>query len=239
MYTLGAYQFIGRAEHSLTRLSLLNRYPTHPIQKEVPARAPTRQSGKAFATTSDTSLDSSGKWDTTQDPDHYIPGCSDFKSTNSATFGVSTVSNAVTSCPDTSALSGVPYNVFSGGDLNPNIYDIFCEDIDGTVNTSTVVDSLGNPQTDSSNTRKFKRTPPANASGYSTFDFKLSWTNDGAENDGCGQTVESCRDAFANLTESPCGHQGGEQDILTAAGSISLLGCGTYSFLITGPDVTT
>ena len=272
---------MGRAEHSLTRPSSLHRYPKNPIQKEVPVRAPTRQNGKAFATTSDTPLDSSGlwktttssgswntttssgswntttssgtwnnttsdtllnssgTWNTTQTPDRYIPGCSDFKTTNSATFGVSTVSNATTSCPDTSALSGVPYNVFSGGDLNPNIYDNFCKDIDGTVNTSTTVDSSGNPRTNSSGMRKFKRTPPANASSYSTFEFKLSWTNDGAENDGCGQTVESCRDAFANLTESSCGHQGGQQDILTAAGSINLPGCGTYSYLITGPDVPT
>ena len=234
---LGPYRLVGRAEHSLTRLFYLHRYPTDPVQNEVPVRAPTRKNGKPFATTSDPPLDNSGDWNTTQDPGHYIPGCSDFKSTDSATFGASTVNNdAVTSCPDTNSLSGVPYNVFSGGDLNPNIFDTFCEEIDGTVNSNGVFDSSGNPVTGSS--RKYKRTPPPNASTYKSYNFKLSWTNDGAENDGCGQTVESCREAFAKLANSPCGHQGGEQETLTTAGSISLPGCGTYSYLISGPDVS-
>lgn len=49
--------------------------------------------------------------------------------------------------------------------------------------------------------------------------------------------MESCVLAFQNLANSPCGHQGGDQNVMTAAGKFDIPNCGTYSYTITGPDV--
>ena len=54
------------------------------------------------------------------------------------------VDGATTECPDTDTLSGVMVNVFDGQGTNPNIYDKFCENVDGTVNSRWVVDTHGN-----------------------------------------------------------------------------------------------
>lgn len=97
------------------------------------------------------------------------------------------------------------YNVFYGLEKTPNIYDNFCQNIDGTVNFKSVFDP--DRVAASSSAR-----PPPDPDSYDTFNFELGWEkNDTAQ--GCGQTVESCRNAFAKLVNSPCGHQGGQQNI--------------------------
>ena len=129
--------------------------------------------------------------------------------------------------------------MFHSGDQKPNIYDKFCQDIDGTTNSKRVVDAHGRPRDVApapSRRAKLKRTPPPAPDKYGSFAFELSWAKDDA-NRGCGQTVESCRAAFAKLADSPCGHQAGEQNALTAAGKITLKECGSYAYRITGPDV--
>ena len=144
--------------------------------------------------------------------------------------------DAATECPNTNALSGVMYNVFYGQGKTLNVYDNFCQDIEGTTNSKWVVDAHGNQREPEPSRSKLKRTPPPNPDSYDTFNFELGWEKNDA-NQGCGQTVQSCRNAFAKLANSPCGHQGGQQNILTSAGKMTLPNCGSYSYLITGPDV--
>ena len=81
---------------------------------------------------------------TTDDNLIYIPGCADHPVQYSPTFGGSTVNGATTECPNTNALSGVIVNVFDGQGTNPNIYDKFCENRDGTVNSRWFIDAYGN-----------------------------------------------------------------------------------------------
>ena len=54
---------------------------------------------------------------------------------------------------------------------------------------------------------------PPNPDFYHTFNFELDWVTNDA-NQGCGQTVESYRNAFAIVANSSCGHQGSEQNTL-------------------------
>lgn len=44
-----------------------------------------------------------------------------------------------------------------------------------------------------------------------------------------------CKSAFQQLAESPCDHQGGEQNVMTTTASLSV-GCGTFSYNISGPS---
>ena len=238
-YNLGARQVINRIEHTLTWLSLSYSYPAEPVvpSSRKPTQAPRGGDGRTFSADDDGSIDPDDSWDLTNDEEHYVPGCEDHPIHSSSTFGATTVNNdASTECPDTNALSGVLYNVFYGQGKTLNIYDHFCQDIDGTVNSKRVVDALGNQRDPAPSGQKLKRTPPPDPKSYDTFNFELSWEKNDATQ-GCGQTVESCRNAFSRLANSPCGHQGGTQNVLTAAGKITLPNCGSYSYLITGPDV--
>lgn len=175
--------------------------------------------------------------------EHLIPGCQDHPIQDSAAFGTSTINNDVhPSCPDTNALSGIPYNVFYGGDMTENgkyqtnVFDGFCMAIDGTTNSAWTVDAHGK-RTDGKKMLLKKRTPPPNPDTYKTFSFKLSWTKENNDNNGCGQTALGCYEAFAKIIDSPCGHQGGESNVITAKASLSLPICGTYAYEVTGPDV--
>jgi hypothetical protein len=51
-----------------------------------------------------------------------------------------------------------------------------------------------------------------------------------------GSCNTDCNDAYSSIADSPCGHQGGEQNGMTASASLDV-GCGSYSYKITGPDV--
>ena len=169
-----------------------------------------------------------------------------FQST--ATFGASTVNDGAQTDCDANSLSGVNYNDLYGQSENinnPNVYDNFCKGIDGTMNGYWFADSHGNKISDPVSVattprrsivrsilrRLLRRTPPLDATDQSTsaFTVGLTWTK-GDAGDGCGQTVESCRAAFAKLAGSPCGHQGGRRNSMTTEAKITLSQCGAYSY---------
>ncbi|KAL8747440.1 MAG: hypothetical protein Q9190_000701 [Brigantiaea leucoxantha] len=218
-------------------------YPSDPVEARKPTQAPRRGDGKTFSVSDDSSVDTNDDVDETAD-EHLIPGCQDHPIQDSATFGDLTVNqDAQPSCPDKDALSGVPYNVFYGGDQTENgdywtnVFDDFCMAIDGTVNTNWTVDAHGKQNNSNKTMMMKKRTPPPDPDHYDTFSFHLAWAKDNNENNGCGQTALSCYEAFAKIIDSPCGHQGGESNVITAAASLTLPDCGTYSYEVTGPDV--
>jgi hypothetical protein len=138
--------------------------------------------------------------------DHWTPGCPDHPYIASDLFGVSSLSPSHPQCDDKNALSGVPYNVFHG--QPGNVYDKFCFNLDTTANLKWTVDAHGE-QYHEQGKGISKRTPPPDPNAYSKFNFELNWETNQA-NRGCGQNIESCRDAFAKIADSPCGHQGGK-----------------------------
>ena len=193
-----------------------------------PSKAPTDGDGKTFASSADDlsaeadTDDQSHTDDTNQN--HQVPACEDHPVQGTATFGASTVNDGAQTDCDTNSLSGVFYNEFYGQGENinnPNVYYNFCKGIDGTINGYWFADSHGNKISDPVGIattprrsmvrrilrRLLRRTPPLDATDQSTsaFTVELTWTKDDA-GDGCGQTAESCRAAFAKLAESPCGH---------------------------------
>lgn len=218
----------------------VGNYPTNPVENRRPVRAPKRGDGKQFATSSDdeegnnhdtATYDENADIGTTSD-NHYIPGCVDHASINSDTFGESSVDPVRPKC-DTDALSGVPFNVFHD---KTNVYDRFCFALDSTKSLKWTVDAHGAQRQKKKRTAK-KRTPPPNPDNYGSYNFELSWEVTDAGNQGCGQNVISCRDAFAKMADSPCGHQGGEQNGMTASAALEIPQCGTYSYKITGDRV--
>lgn len=134
-------------------------------------------------------------------------------------------------CDDKDSLSAVPYNVFSGQDTG--VYAQFCFKFHTWEQNGWTVDSRGNPISVAG--QKMKRTPPLNPSTYDSYKFHLEWTPDTTAS-MCTQTVDDCLQAFHLLSESPCGHQGGEQNVITSAGNFTIPGCGAYSYNITGPS---
>lgn len=144
-------------------------------------------------------------------------------------------SGPVPGCPDRSdapgsmqaacggaPLSGVPFNVFSSD--SGNVYSGFCNAVNAnTANAlSWNISSTGQQKT---NTRK--RTPPPNPSAYTNYNFALDW-EPSSEPTNCSA---SCNDAYAYLTNSPCGNQGGEQNIMALTGNIDVT-CGVYTYAI-------
>lgn len=130
---------------------------------------------------------------------------------------------------DTNALSGIPYNVFDGS--AGNIYGNFCDAVgkDRKTKLTWHVDSRGDRK-NSKRYLRYKRTLPSNPDAYRTFDFELEWAPTS------GDCSIKCNDAYAAMALSPCGHQGGQQTGRTASASLDV-GCGTYSYKITGADV--
>ena len=161
------------------------------------------------------------------------------RSANSV-WGVDTVGDdAKTECDD-KKLSDVFYNAMTNLDaLKPNIYDKFCQQIDGTKSSKLSYGADGNLKEapklkrDESSILD-KRTPPPNPDALKDNTFEFAWEPLPGDNVGCSQDVASCRKAFAKLTTSPCGHQGAQMNSMTSAAKISLPNCGTYSWLITG-----
>ncbi|KAG8531808.1 uncharacterized protein KY384_003444 [Bacidia gigantensis] len=209
-------------------------YPTDPVQNQAPTRAP-KGSNDQTLSTDDTTTDDSPEGDATNEPDHFVSGCDDYIRTANAVWGIATVNDdAKTDCDD-SKLSGVMFNAMTNADpLQFNIYDKFCQQIDGTVNSKLTYDAHGNPK--DAPKKKAKRTPPSDPDALNDYSFELSWETAGGDNRGCSQDVVSCRKAFADLTTSPCGHQGGQMNAMTSAAKITLPNCGTYAWLITGGD---
>jgi hypothetical protein len=177
-----------------------------------------------------------------QDPgDTIFPGCGDKVGTDIAQAVIiasisSQYAPGATATPgpkanpkcDVTALSGVPYNVFSGS--AGSVFGKFCDAVGKAQQTklSWNVDSSGNQKT--SSRLRHKRTPPPNPGSYTSFNFELDWAP------ASGTCNTNCNDAYNGITLSPCGHQGGEQNGMTASASLDV-GCGTYSYKITGPNV--
>jgi hypothetical protein len=139
---------------------------------------------------------------------------------------------APTASCDTHALSGIPYNVFSGSSSgSTDVYGNFCDAVgkDQTKEFTWTTDASGNEK--SKRRRAMKRTPPPNPSAYDSYSFNLNFKP--SSDSSC---YSSCADAFSTISTSPCGHQGGTQNGMTAKASIDV-GCGTYSYEITGSDV--
>ncbi|KAL9618507.1 MAG: hypothetical protein Q9160_006763 [Pyrenula sp. 1 TL-2023] len=145
-----------------------------------------------------------------------------------------------TKCDKKNALSGVPYNVFSG--QAGKVYTHFCVAANGNKRIlHWTFDSKGNlkksPRTSKRNApvmRIDKRTPPPDPAKYDSFDFELSW--EPAEVFDRTKCTHTCVKAYDALASSPCGHQGGEQNVMTAEGRADV-GCGVFRYTITGPDV--
>ena len=162
-----------------------------------------------------------------QDSQHYIPGCGDLQLPTTAAVPVNTGQSL---CDDKDSLSTVPYNAFSGQDTG--VYGQFCFQFLTWEQNGWTVDSRGNPISVAG--QKMKRTPPPNPSTYDSYKFHLEWTPH-TNASMCTQTVDDCLQAFRFLSESPCGHQGGEQNVMTSAANFTIPGCGAYSYSITGP----
>lgn len=173
------------------------------------------------------------------DDGFHIPNCPDIghdtKTSGSGTSGspdTPSVPHANPGC-DTNALSGIPFNVFSGSSVgSTDVYGKFCDSVDAaqTTKLSWSTDATGSQK--SAKMRFMPRTPPPDTSGYSSYTFALDW-EPSSSSDSCSS---SCAVAFSSISNSPCGHQGGTQNGMTAEASIAV-GCGTYSYKITGDDV--
>jgi hypothetical protein len=132
---------------------------------------------------------------------------------------------------DTDAVSGVPFNIFYGSSAgSTDVYGKFCDSVSKaqTKELTWVTDASGNEK--GKKLRIMKRTPPPNPGAYDSYSFKLDFKP--VAETSCRS---SCVDAFAKIATSPCGHQGGEQNSMTAKGSLDV-GCGTYSYEITNED---
>jgi hypothetical protein len=161
-----------------------------------------------------------------QDPDDTIfPGCGDKVGTDIAyDVIVSSISSqytphaTATPVPKASpkcnvdALSGVPYNVFSGS--AGSVFGKFCDAVGKAQQTklSWNVDSSGNQKT--SSRLRYKRTPPPNPGSYASFNSELDWVP------ASGACNTNCNDAYNGIALSSCGHQGGEQNGMTASASL-------------------
>jgi len=192
------------------------RYPSDPVITKRPAAAPRDGDKKEFATSSETEEGNNADVNSVAPPTggvnatsdkHWIPNCPDHPRILSDTFGVSSVGTSQLSITcDQNKISGVPYNVFHG--KAGNVYDKFCFNLDSTTGQEWTVDSHGN-QRSSNGQSKGKRTPPPNPNTYDSYSFDLKWETD-KKTLGCGQNVDSCREVFAAISNSPCGHQAGK-----------------------------
>ncbi|KAL9108961.1 MAG: hypothetical protein Q9227_006357 [Pyrenula ochraceoflavens] len=114
----------------------------------------------------------------------------------------------------------VPYNVFQSG-----VYKKFCDDISKNPqhHFSKSVDIHGN-YIPSKNVRSLeRRTPPSDPTTYEGWSFDLDWTG------GDGICKSDCNDSFSLISQSPCGHTAGDQNIMAKEGKIDT-GCGIYSY---------
>ncbi|KAI9892736.1 MAG: hypothetical protein M1814_001156 [Vezdaea aestivalis] len=225
------YAFFAMAKYAEKQLGMYPNLPNPGSKK--PTSAP--QQGKDPVVTGETfdqgtdDLLGSVELDQQEIPDFKIPKCYDNYPGSSAS-GAGTSPAPIKADPkcDTKALSGVPFNVFHGS--AGNVYDKFCDAVGKDQKTKLTwnVNAKGDLKP---KRRRSKRTPPPNPDGYDSYNFELNWAPAGSA--ACSP---SCKDAFASIANSPCGHQGGQQNGMTAAASLDV-GCGSYSYKITGKDV--
>lgn len=268
------------SSQAVTSPNGMSRYPSDPKIVQKPAAVPRDGNKRLFATSSETEEGNNADINSAEPPSvsvtsdkHWVPGCPDHQQVLSDTFGVSSVNISQLSITcDQTQLSGLPYNVFHG--TAGNVYDKFCFNLDSTIGQEWTVNAHGDRQP--SNPKSIrredsminprglplingqpqkKRTPPPNPNSYDNYSFDLKWETN-SQTLGCGQNVDSCRDVFAAIANSPCGHQAskshrdllrehssetpstGEQNIMAAAGKADVQGCGTYSYKINAPTPT-
>ncbi|KAL9618556.1 MAG: hypothetical protein Q9160_006740 [Pyrenula sp. 1 TL-2023] len=180
------------------------------------------------------------------DPGFTVPTCGDRDpSINVAGEIVAALQPLDSKCDDKNSPSGVPYNIFSSSENQ--VYEYFCNlangnkrtlkwnfDSKGTLQKTLVMKGKTRRGENKPRMRIDKRTPPANAESYSSFNFELSWEPmDNIDHDKC---THFCEEAYETLATGPCGHVGGEGNNMAVQGSVDV-GCGTYSYVISGPDV--
>ena len=227
------YPIVWRA---LTHLFFLRRYAFEPEVNQPPQRRPRRGDGKDFlfsADDVDDNLDEEHNGDYITVPSFDTPGCGDVLAPLADALDAPLIGAGSTSCDDKDALSGVPYNIFANEDTG-GVYAKFCQQLDPKQTLALTVDAHGAQKEPIA--RRMKRTPPPNPDAYDSFSFNMKWQPDG-DDSTCEQTPQGCTEAFFALSSSPCGHRGGEQNTMTAAGKYEIPNCGTYSYSITGPDV--
>jgi hypothetical protein len=211
-------------------INRVSRFPSDPVVNQRPAAAPRDGDKKEFATSSETEDGNNADTDGTEPPlvtttsdKHWVPGCPDHAKVLSESFGVSSVGTSQVSITcDDKQISGLPYNVFHG--TAGNVFDKFCFNLDSTVGQEWTVNTNGEQQSNEpkkmrraerhsfpllGNNGQEKRTPPPNPNSYDDYSIDLKWETN-KDTLGCGQNLDSCRQVFASVSNSPCGHQAGK-----------------------------
>ncbi len=128
-------------------------------------------------------------------------------------------------------ISELPFNVFS-----PGVFSNFCDSVksDAKTQLAQIVDASGNviPPKAKDKAVVNKRTPPPNPSAYTGYSIALAWSG------GDGSCAADCSASYSNIANSPCGHQGGQQNMMALSGELDT-GCGKYAYTITPPPSTT
>lgn len=153
----------------------------------------------------------------------------------------------------------LPWNIFSGPEYN--VHSHFCAEVDRepASSRSWIVDTRGNPipllkkikvddddaafssspessssPISSRSLTTTKRTPPTTPDTYKDYRVSLQWKpSTSAPASSCSM---SCASAYRALADSPCGHTGGEQNVMALSGSFVMgAACGTYSYSILVP----
>ncbi|KAL8790632.1 MAG: hypothetical protein Q9213_000480 [Squamulea squamosa] len=226
----------------------IKKYPSGPNPGKIePMRPPRDNLGQPLAA-EDTGSEVPGEGtdlieaeelgpDSQHAPGFSVPGCGD-KFGKGRLIGASEESTTEDQQPspdplcDLNALSGFPFNVFSGPARS--VYDKFCAAVENDQNQKLTWLVGANGEQKSAAHRLRTRTPPVDSDpeGYPSYTIELIWQPNTAPNE-CNKI---CKDAYATIATSPCGHQGGTQNGMTATGSIGV-GCGKYSYKITGERV--
>ncbi|PIA96168.1 hypothetical protein CB0940_10524 [Cercospora beticola] len=205
-------------------------YPTQPVVTAAPLRAPKPSRGKKLQDVSDaTDVTASVTGDQPEKPKFPIPSCPGVIRPETTSIDIARTGNAT--CSNKDVISGIPFNVFSSTDTN--VYGQFCFRANLKSPVSWTVDAHGSQKLTQHALEK--RTPPPNPRAYEPYSFDLEWHPE-SNVDGCRQTIASCLHAFAALADSPCGHQGGQQNVMTSKGEFLIPQCGKYSYTIRGKD---
>lgn len=138
----------------------------------------------------------------------------------------------------------LPWNIFSGSEYN--VHGQFCSEVERqpASSRSWIVDTKGNQipllkkvkaakpassvDLDSSSSIN-KRTPPTTPDTYRDYRVSLQWKP--SSSSSCPMR---CADAYRAIADSPCGHTGGEQNVMALSGSLDVA-CGTYAYSILLP----
>lgn len=193
-------------------------------------RAPRDGDNRPFdfstADESDSSEEAAGQEDVIVDETHPVPYCADVVVPSANTASADAVQSGSHSCSDED-VTDIPYNVFYGQDSAT--FWKFCYEFDHTKEVEWKVDVHGNIVEDAAGL--VRRTPPPDLDDFSSARFTLRWQPVSANSD-CLQDVDGCMLAFANLTNTECGHQGDQGNLLTRKAQFNMPNCGTYSWSI-------